>query len=172
MTRWLKRRDGGRLRDAMSTRSERTYLNPLSLVVSFLLVGASQTVSALDEHAKLPMPLAMNDVYQVTLGLVLVLGAIAATAWIVRRFFRFHPGIDGQLKVICGVSIGPRERVLVVQAGSTQLVLGVAPGRVQTLHVLEQPINSPRAEHSEFSARTMPFANVLKRIRSPGKHDA
>ena len=142
-------------------------------MVSFLLVGASSTVLALDESFKQqPMPLAMNDVYQVTLGLVLVLGAIAATAWIVRRFFRFHPGMDGQLKVICGVSIGPREKVLVVQAGATQLVLGVAPGRVQTLHVLDQPISSPRAEHSESSVRTMQFSNVLRRIKSPGKYNA
>ena len=172
MTRSLKRPDGGRLRCAISTRFGRTHGNPLSLVVSFLLLSTSHAVFALDESAKQPMPLSVNDVYQVTLGLVLVLGAIAATAWIVRRFFRFHPGIDGQLKVICGVSIGPRERVLIVQAGSAQLVLGVAPGRVQTLHVLEQPISSPQTEHSEFSVRTMPFANVLKRIKSPGKHDA
>lgn len=156
----------------MWARPERTYLKFLSLVVSFLLVGVSHTVCALEESVKQPMPLGVNDVYQVTLGLVLVLGAIAATAWIVRRFFRFHPGMDGQLKVICGVSIGPRERVLVVQAGGTQLVLGVAPGRVQTLHVLDQPISSPRAERSASSVRTMQFANVLKRIRSPGKHDA
>ena len=172
MTRLSKRPVGGRLLCATLTRCKRSHVSSLSLVVSLLLVGASQAVFALDESAKQPMPLAVNDVYQVTLGLVLVLGAIAATAWIVRRFFRFHPGIDGQLKVICGVSIGPRERVIVVQVGSTQLVLGVAPGRVQTLHVLEQPINSPRAEHPEFSVRAMPFANVLKRIRSPGKHDA
>ena len=154
----------------VAERLERRCLNSLSLVVSFFLVGVSHTVFALDESAKQLTPLGVHDVYQVALGLVLVLGAIAATAWIVRRFFRFNPGLDGQLKVICGVSIGPRERVLVVQAGATQLVLGVAPGRVQTLHVLDQPI-SP-TERSEFSVSTTQFANVLKRVKSPGKRNA
>jgi flagellar protein FliO/FliZ len=37
--------------------------------------------------------------------------------------------------------VGQRERVVLIQVGSQQLLLGVAPGRVQTLHVLEEPIS-------------------------------
>ncbi|WP_172600428.1 FliO/MopB family protein [Sulfurivermis fontis] len=40
-----------------------------------------------------------------------------------------------------GVPVGQRERVVLIQVGNKQLLLGVAPGRVQTLHVLDEPIN-------------------------------
>ncbi len=36
--------------------------------------------------------------------------------------------------------MGPRERVVLVQVGKQQLLLGVAPGRIQTLHVLDEPV--------------------------------
>jgi len=38
--------------------------------------------------------------------------------------------------------MGTRERVVLLQVGETQLLLGVAPGRVQTLHVLDKPLDS------------------------------
>ncbi|MEG7523045.1 MAG: flagellar biosynthetic protein FliO [Chromatiales bacterium] len=40
--------------------------------------------------------------------------------------------------VLGGTSVGPRERVVVVKVDDIRLLLGVAPGRVQTLHVLDQ----------------------------------
>lgn len=41
------------------------------------------------------------------------------------------------MRLMGGLSLGGREKLLVVEVGEIQLVLGVAPGRVQTLHVLE-----------------------------------
>ena len=51
----------------------------------------------------------------------------------------------GSLRVLGGLSMGTRERVVLIQVGETQLLLGVAPGRVQTLHVLEEPIPTSEA---------------------------
>ncbi|WP_082411724.1 flagellar biosynthetic protein FliO [Methylogaea oryzae] len=57
--------------------------------------------------------------------------------WLLRRFGAGVGVASRQLKVLGGVSLGTRERVVVVQAGGKQLVLGVSPGRVETLCVLE-----------------------------------
>jgi flagellar protein FliO/FliZ len=37
------------------------------------------------------------------------------------------------MRVIAGVAVGPRERVVILELGSSWLVLGVAPGQVNTL---------------------------------------
>lgn len=79
---------------------------------------------------------------QLILGLVVVLFAIVVLVWLMRRFGRFQSGASGALRVLGGLSMGPRERVVLIQVGETQLLLGVAPGRVQTLHVLEQPVET------------------------------
>ena len=41
--------------------------------------------------------------------------------------------------MIGGVALGPKERLVLVEIGETWLVLGVAPGQVNTLHTLAKP---------------------------------
>ena len=77
---------------------------------------------------------------QLAFGLIVVLGAIAFGAYLLRRFGKLSAPVGGAMRVLGGISLGARERVVLMQVGDRQLLLGVAPGRVQTLHVLERPI--------------------------------
>lgn len=89
-----------------------------------------------------------GNLVQVTLGLLLVLGLIVGIAWLLRRYGRLQSAASGSLKILGGLSIGPRERVVLLQVGDTQLLVGVAPGRVQMLHVLDEPLLTPEVSHS------------------------
>ncbi|MCG6970195.1 MAG: flagellar biosynthetic protein FliO [Gammaproteobacteria bacterium] len=82
-----------------------------------------------------------TGVIQVTFGLFVVLLIIAAAAWFTRRFGHFQATAGGALKVVGGLHLGAKERLVVVQVGDQQLLLGVAPGRVSTLHVLSNPLD-------------------------------
>jgi len=90
------------------------------------------------------------------LALGLVIGLIFALAWIARRLpgTGLRPG-DG-LRVMAGVSLGSKERAVVVDINGKQLLLGVTPGSVSLLHILETPLpeNTP--------ARFPEFASLLK----------
>jgi flagellar protein FliO/FliZ len=91
---------------------------------------------------------------QVTLGLVLVLVLIITAAWVLRRVVQFNVPA-GALKVLGGLSMGARERVVLLQVGKEQLLIGVAPGQIRTLHVLQEPVEaSPAHGHAGgFAAR-------------------
>lgn len=89
-----------------------------------------------------------GNLMQVTLGLLLVLAVIVGVAWLLRRYGRLQSAASGSLKILGGLSIGPRERVVLLQVGDTQLLVGVAPGRVQMLHVLDEPLITPEISHS------------------------
>lgn len=80
----------------------------------------------------------VNEMMSVTLGLLAVLVAIFVIAWLMRRFGNFNMAANGELKVVAGLSLGARERLVLVQVGKEQLLLGVSPGRVQILHVLDE----------------------------------
>jgi flagellar protein FliO/FliZ len=82
-----------------------------------------------------------SSLIQVTFGLFVVLMIIAAAAWFSRRFGHFQATAGGSLRIIGGLHLGAKERLVVVQVGEEQLLLGVAPGRVATLHVLAKPLN-------------------------------
>ncbi len=81
----------------------------------------------------------VGSLTEVTVALALVLATIFALAWLVRRV-RGVAGSASALGVLAEVRLGPKERAVLVKIGSEQLLLGVAPGRVATLHVLAQPI--------------------------------
>lgn len=82
-----------------------------------------------------------GDLLQVTFALVVVLAVIALITWLLRRFGNMNGPLNGKLKVLGAISLGARERAVLVQVGEQQILLGVAPGRVQTLHVLTSPLS-------------------------------
>lgn len=77
---------------------------------------------------------------RLTLGLAGVLAVIVVLAWGMRRMGRFGSNAGGRLRVLGAVPVGQRERVVLLQAGERQLLIGVAPGSVRTLQVLDEPL--------------------------------
>ena len=84
---------------------------------------------------------------QLVLGLIIVLLCIVALAWLAKRFNRLQSTPDGSLQVLGGMSMGARERIVLVQVGTKQLLLGVAPGQINTLHVLDEPLEAVSDVH-------------------------
>jgi flagellar protein FliO/FliZ len=75
----------------------------------------------------------MMPALQMLAGLVAVLAAIGAAAWLARRMgsaVSAHPSL---IKAVAALAVGPKERVVVVELGEHWLVLGVAPGSVSAL---------------------------------------
>ncbi len=108
-------------------------------------------------HLSSEGPLTPAYMLQVIVGLLVVLGAILAVAWLVRRSGRFSSLAPGSLRTLGAMSVGARERVVLLQVGKQQILLGVAPGRVQTLHVLDNPIEVEDAAHQSKDG----FADIL-----------
>lgn len=82
-------------------------------------------------------------------GLVTVVALILVCLWALQRLGRWSAPAGGQIRMLGGLSLGGREKLVVVEVGETQLVLGISPGRVQTLCVLEEDKRlSPSSEPS------------------------
>ncbi|QWD71798.1 flagellar biosynthetic protein FliO [Polynucleobacter sp. UB-Raua-W9] len=71
--------------------------------------------------------------FRVILGLILVLGLIAGLAWAMKKLNHAKIGNQSVAKIVGGVSVGPRERVVVVEIGGNWVVVGVASGQVNSL---------------------------------------
>ncbi len=101
-------------------------------------------------------PVGAGDFLQMFFGLLLVLGVIFGMAWFIRRMGSFQQVSHGALRILGGLSLGQRERVVLVQVGDKQLLIGLAPGQIRTLHVLDQKVsvNTTSAEAgSSFADR-------------------
>lgn len=102
---------------------------------------------------------------QVLLGLIVVLAAIVATAWLLRRLGVSQMRGNANMRVVGAVAVGPRERVILVEVRDTWLVLGVAPGRVNAVHQMAKPLDADTATDSAAAAAD--FKSRLKQFMQP-----
>jgi flagellar protein FliO/FliZ len=98
-----------------------------------------------------------GQLLQLVLGLLLVLGLIFALAWLMRRVQRAGPGGNQVIQLLGSRALGPRDRLVLVQVGKEQVLLGVSPGSITALHVLNEPVEVPVAQNAtpEFAKRLM-----------------
>lgn len=94
---------------------------------------------------------------QLVLGLLLVIGLIFALAWLLRRVQSASPRNGQLIEVLGSRALGARDRLVLVQVGSEQILLGITPGRITPLHVLKEPLQVPATSQatSEFAQRLM-----------------
>ena len=81
-----------------------------------------------------PAPVGAGQALQVVVGLLIVLGLIVAAAWGARRLQAIRPQGSGRLRVIEGLAVGSREKLLLVEVDGRPVLLGLCPGRIATLH--------------------------------------
>ncbi|EPJ81661.1 flagellar biosynthetic protein FliO [Pseudomonas fluorescens] len=94
---------------------------------------------------------------QLVLGLLLVIGLIFVLAWLMRRVQRIGPGNGQVIELVGSRALGPRDRLVLVQVGEEQILLGITPGRITPLHVLKTPVDAVKTEAAtpEFAQRLM-----------------
>lgn len=105
---------------------------------------------------------------QAMLALVFIVGLLLGVAWLARKLSGGKGFGQGSMRVLGGVALGPRERLVLVEVGDTWLVIGLVPGQIRTLHRLpkgstEAPLPSPPAEAN--------FAQWLKNISERRRND-
>ncbi|QGU33492.1 flagellar biosynthetic protein FliO [Thermochromatium tepidum ATCC 43061] len=110
-----------------------------------------------ESQASVAVP-ATGYLSQLVGGLVLVLLAIVVLAWFLRRV----PGVatpgQGVIQVLAVRAIGARERLMLIQVGSEQILIAATAMGVTPLHRLTQPIELPADAPGDF-------AELLKRFK-------
>jgi flagellar protein FliO/FliZ len=105
-----------------------------------------------------------GSLFQVVPGLLFVLALIAACAWVARRIGPVRAGNGAAIKFVSSQSVGGRDRVVIVEVNNQWLVLGVSPGRVNTLSQMAKPESvAPEAVSSTASGAKPPFAAWLEK---------
>ncbi|MEX5686762.1 MULTISPECIES: flagellar biosynthetic protein FliO [Pseudomonas] len=121
-------------------------------------VLAAEPVAAATTAAPAVSSGVAGQLTQLVFGLLLVLGLIFFLAWLLRRVQQAGPAGKGQvIELIGSRALGPRDRLMLVQVGNEQILLGLSPGSITALHVLKEPVQVPSTEKTtpEFALRLM-----------------
>lgn len=102
-----------------------------------------------------------SPLLQVSGALALIIAVIFIAAWLAKRMgFAGKNAQARGLKVSASVSVGPRERVVIVDVDDARLVVGVTPSQINLLHTLPPaPVAS-----AEVNEKTPDFQSVMKTL--------
>jgi flagellar protein FliO/FliZ len=108
-------------------------------------------------------------------GLAVVLVVMALISWGVKRMLPGGAGAQSAVRIVGGVSVGSRERVVVLEVAGRWLVVGVAPGQVSSIANLEMgasEVANQIAQHAPVTNQAIPpimqplvksFSELLKK---------
>jgi flagellar protein FliO/FliZ len=85
-------------------------------------------------------PLSVSSLAQLTLSLVAIVALIFAISWVLKRLKLAGPRGRGQISVVDELTVGPRERIMLIRVGDSQVLVGVSAGGVVGLAPLATPI--------------------------------
>ncbi|MGE8151635.1 flagellar biosynthetic protein FliO [Pseudomonas vancouverensis] len=134
----------------------------LALAAPFSVLAATEPAATASTAAPAVAPAVNSGVAgqltQLVFGLLLVIGLIFLLAWLLRRVQQAGPAGKGQVIDIIGSrALGPRDRLMLVQVGNEQILLGLSPGSITALHVLKEPVQVPTTDKTtpEFAQRLL-----------------
>ena len=83
---------------------------------------------------------------EMLLWLAVVVAFILVCAWAYRRLSGGMLSVSGAIRVRSVISVGNRERIALIEVGDKQLLVGVCPGQINTLHVFDEPVLPAQGE--------------------------
>lgn len=138
------------------------------LLITGTLLGASFTAAAVEGSRPTftpPPAVTSSSIVQIIFSLLLVLAAIVLVAWLLKRINVTQHKSGNLLKVLGGVAIGQRERIVLVEVNDTWLIVGVGPGQIRTLHTLEkQEIQNSESSLHATAQPENKFAKLLSTV--------
>ena len=98
-------------------------------------------------------------IVQMLLGLTLIVGILFFGAFALRKLNGGRNfGHSGPLRIVGGLMISARERIVMIEVGDSWIVIGIVPGQIKTLHTL------PKGELPVAQSSIKPFSQWLKQM--------
>jgi flagellar protein FliO/FliZ len=109
---------------------------------------------------------------RVVVGLIVVIAAILACAWLARRAGLLKQPQGKLMRVVSLLALGPRQRIVMIDVQGTWLVVGVSAGQISLLHTqpaaqpqpdVDRPPEAPPAEQNITALFAGKLAKALNR---------
>ncbi|MFC3095040.1 flagellar biosynthetic protein FliO [Alteromonas sediminis] len=108
----------------------------------------------------------------ISLSLFVVLALIFGLAYLMRRFTVTSSG-NGQMKVVASMMAGAKERIMVLQVGDEQHLIGITPNNINHLSTLKAPLETqkPTSLPADGTFKDKLVEAMAARIKPEKKHD-
>ncbi len=120
-----------------------------SLAIIPFLFFCSRSVFAVDKIAASTESLVSSRIVNVSMGLLFVLFIFFVLAFLLKRMPSLQTAQSGCMNIIDTLYLGSNERILLIQVGQQQILIGANSQKIETLHVLTEAIEIDPAEQKK-----------------------
>lgn len=110
----------------------------------------------------MPAPTATGSLLQTIFALIAVLGVLMGLAWLLKRYGPKSITGGANVRLVGALSVGARERILVVEVGEQWIVVGASPGRMNALATMPRQESEPDAPVPRHALPSANFAEWFK----------
>ena len=97
------------------------------------------------------------EILSLGISILVVVGVVILLGWLYSRL-RFNGSQGGNaINIVATRGLGPKERLLLVEVGDKQLLVGMTAASVRTLHTFDRPVTAEEPIHEELG-----FADRLR----------
>jgi len=124
------------------------------LMVADIVTAANATLST--------SPMDSFPLVKMLLGLIAIIVLIFILAWLSRKMKLHQTSNDGhKITNLATLPLTTREKISLIEVGGKQILIGIAPGRINMLHVFEQMIEVGATTQTD--AANSSFSNHFKK---------
>jgi len=139
----------------MSHAKLKTTVIVLFFMFLVLLLGAGDALAGevAKDAVSSPTGVTNTNLWAPTLRMIMGLGGVLALlgilAFAMKRLRRGNAFKSGMIEIVSGVSLGGREKVVLLRVGGDEVLVGMSPSGMRPLHVVRHA-ETKRAEPAEF----------------------
>jgi flagellar protein FliO/FliZ len=112
-----------------------------------------------------------GQVGQIVLGLLVVLAIFGGCTLLLRRLPIIRASRSATLKILEAIPLGTRDRLLLVDAAGTRLLIGVTTGGMTCLHVYNRTAAAATPGDTEFAAQLQNSMQAVPLGAAPKRGD-
>lgn len=102
----------------------------------------SLNVNAAAAQVTTPSVIDTSDYFKVVLGLVFVIALFLVSTFLFKRYGHGPMTSRGQLKIVDGLHLGNREKLVLVELKNKQILLAITPGQIKKLDTIDNPAST------------------------------
>lgn len=110
-----------------------------AIALSFIPYSALAAATA-DTTPSFESSMNFDGLLQVLTALISVIVIIFVLSIVLRKFNMVPGANSGIIKIVSGLALNNKDRLLLVQVGDEQVLLSVSPGNISKLHKLAKPV--------------------------------
>lgn len=134
-----------------------------------LKVSAAEFGSAAVEDAGVGVGfdsgLNVDSLIQVLIALISVICIIFVLSVLLKKFNILPGTSSGLIKIVAGISLSNKDRLLLIQVGDEQILVSATPGSINKIHELSTVVE-PEVVSSEQNSKSGNFSNLLNSVIS------